>query len=118
MGELPPMPYRPVKTGLHVTIKARPGLARARPPVLVELAEGKKAIEIAVHAPPEDGKANQALIEKLAALWDIRKSAITLVNGHTHRVKVLHIEGNPDQLLARMRTWIETLPTGSKTPNP
>ena len=44
-------------------------------------------LKIALSAPPVDGKANEALIDFLADLCGIRKSAITLLSGQTGRLK-------------------------------
>ena len=44
-------------------------------------------LKIALSAPPVDGKANEALIDFLADLCGIRKSAIALLSGQTGRLK-------------------------------
>ena len=48
-------------------------------------------LKIALLAPPVDGKANEALISFLADFFDIRPSAITLLSGHTGRIKHLSL---------------------------
>ena len=49
------------------------------------------AIRVALHAPPVDGKANEALIEFLSDFFDIRKSAIEILSGATNRMKRLSL---------------------------
>lgn len=49
------------------------------------------ALRVRLHAPPVDGKANQALIVWLAQTLDIAKSQITLVRGQTSKRKQLKI---------------------------
>ena len=48
-------------------------------------------LKIALTAPPVDGKANEALIDFLSDYFSIRKSAITIQNGQTGRIKRLSL---------------------------
>lgn len=57
-------------------------------------AEGRPVLKIKVAAPPEDGKANKALLTFLAKEWDIPKSKLELVSGATGRNKRLKIKDN------------------------
>lgn len=50
-------------------------------------------IEIAVHAPPVGGKANDAMIGLLADALDVPKSAVELLRGATSRCKIVRIAG-------------------------
>ena len=49
------------------------------------------AVRVALFAPPVDGKANEALIDFLADFFDLRKSAIKILSGHTARLKRLSL---------------------------
>ncbi len=51
------------------------------------------ALKIKVHAPPVEGRANDALCEFLADHLDLPRRAITVVRGDTSRQKVLRIDG-------------------------
>ena len=55
------------------------------------LSEGR--LNIAVQAQPQDGKANDAVIEYLAELLDTRKRSISLFMGGKSRDKVFKVEG-------------------------
>lgn len=56
-------------------------------------------LKIAVTAPPEQGRANAAVIELLARRLGIAKSRIELVSGATHRHKKFLLDGvQPQQL--------------------
>jgi uncharacterized protein YggU (UPF0235/DUF167 family) len=46
-----------------------------------------------VAAPPERGKANEALVELLAGALAVPKARIRVVGGHTARHKVVEIDG-------------------------
>jgi hypothetical protein len=51
------------------------------------------AIKLAITAPPVDGKANQAVVEYLAELFDVAKSNIAIVSGETGRNKLIAVRG-------------------------
>ena len=50
-------------------------------------------LKIAVHAPPLEGRANQALIAFLAEAFSIPKSAVELASGELSRSKVFCLRG-------------------------
>lgn len=51
------------------------------------------AVKIKLRAPPVDGRANEALVEFLAAQLDLPRRAISLERGDTSRQKLLRIDG-------------------------
>ena len=51
----------------------------------------KYLLEVRITAPPQDGKANKAIIELLAKTFGIAKSNISLVGGATTRRKFFKI---------------------------
>jgi uncharacterized protein (TIGR00251 family) len=65
-------------------------------------ASGKRHLKARVSAPPEDGKANKALIELLAKSLDIPKSSIRVAAGETSRLKTIEIDGDRARLEARL----------------
>ena len=86
-------------TGVTIELRAQP---RARRTAL-EYRGG--ALKASVTAPAEDGKANGAVIELLAATWRLPKSAFAVTRGTTARDKVLSISGEPGQLAERIGEW-------------
>ncbi|MBI4027178.1 MAG: DUF167 domain-containing protein [Verrucomicrobia bacterium] len=54
------------------------------------------AIKVKLRAPPVEGAANAALIEVLAAHFDIRPSEIRIVQGATSRRKIVEIPATHD----------------------
>jgi uncharacterized protein (TIGR00251 family) len=54
----------------------------------------ENVLRIRLHAPPVDGKANVALVRFLAEALDLRKSALTIVAGHTARRKIIEVSGS------------------------
>ena len=50
-------------------------------------------LKVRINAPPDKGKANDALIELLAEHYGVAKSRIHIISGHTSRLKKVEIEG-------------------------
>ena len=51
------------------------------------------AVKVKIHAPPLEGRANEALTEFLADELDLPRRAVSLVRGDTARQKVVRIDG-------------------------
>jgi hypothetical protein len=51
------------------------------------------ALKVRVTAPPQDGRANRAVEELLAAALELRRGAVTVVSGHASARKRVDIEG-------------------------
>jgi uncharacterized protein YggU (UPF0235/DUF167 family) len=52
---------------------------------------GRPALHIRVTAAPENGKANDAVIALIARAINTRKSALSVTQGHSARIKILRI---------------------------
>lgn len=72
--------------GMRVTVRVIPRAKRA----LVETAPDG-SLRIRVTQPPEDGRANAAVIELVAQRFGVPRRAVTIVHGATSRQKVLRI---------------------------
>lgn len=51
------------------------------------------ALKVKVHAPPVEGKANEALCAFLADTLELPRRAVTVARGDTSRQKLVRIEG-------------------------
>lgn len=51
-------------------------------------------------APPEDGRANEAVVEVLADWLEIKRRQIEIVSGATNRNKVVRVTGITRELVA------------------
>ena len=51
------------------------------------------AWKVRVSAPPEGGRANEAVLELLAEALDVSRGRLALVSGHTSRDKVVVLNG-------------------------
>ncbi len=95
--------------GVRLNVKAKPGAAHARAPKIVPLADGGRAVEITVVSPPEDGKANKALLGALAGYLGVRKAALAIKAGASGRFKIVEIEGDPEGLFQAAACWLAIL---------
>ena len=71
-------------TRIWVTVKPR-----AQIEAVTQIAAGE--YRVSVHASPQNGKANQAIIELLARHFCVPTSAIKIVRGHSARKKQISI---------------------------
>ncbi|HXG11269.1 MAG TPA: DUF167 domain-containing protein [Gemmataceae bacterium] len=76
--------------GLVLPVRAQPRARRAG-----ILGEQNGALKVAVTAPPEDGRANQALAEVLREALRVKRSQVELLSGATSRDKRFLIRGLP-----------------------
>jgi uncharacterized protein len=51
------------------------------------------AWKVRVAEPPEDGRANDAVLRLLAATLDVPRTRLTLVSGHASRDKIVMLDG-------------------------
>jgi uncharacterized protein (TIGR00251 family) len=79
---------KPHAEGATVAVRAQPGARKN-----AVLGEQAGALKVAVTAPPEDGRANDALVEVLKDWLGVRRSQVELVSGRTHRNKVFLVRG-------------------------
>ena len=87
-----------VETRLEVRVRPKAGRNRVS-------WDGVSAVKVYVTAPPEGGKANEAVITLLAKLLGVPRRDVELLRGQKSRDKVLRIEGlGSDAVLARLRT--------------
>jgi uncharacterized protein (TIGR00251 family) len=92
---------RETAAGITLHVRAQPG---ARKTAITGIyGQGPDAqLKIAVHAPPLEGRANQALIAFLAEFFSLPRAHVGLISGELSRSKVFLLRG-----LAR--TTVESL---------
>ena len=74
--------------GLLLPVRAQPGARRNG-----VQGEQAGALKVAVTAPPQDGRANEALAEVLRAALGLKRSQLELVGGATSRDKRFLVRG-------------------------
>jgi uncharacterized protein (TIGR00251 family) len=88
-------------SGVTVDLRVQP---RARRAVLEPVGGALKA---QVTAPPEDGKANAAVIALLAEEWRLPKSSFDVIKGQTARAKTVRVSGEPAAIVERVTQWLQ-----------
>ena len=74
--------------GCILPVRVQPGARKAG-----LVGEQNGALKIAVTAPPEDGRANKALLELLRDALDLKRSQVELVGGEKSRSKRVLVRG-------------------------
>jgi uncharacterized protein (TIGR00251 family) len=70
------------EAGVILPVRAQPGARKAG-----IVGEHAGALKVAVTAPPEDGRANKALVEVLSEALGLKRSQLELLSGQTSREK-------------------------------
>lgn len=87
---------------LTVAVKVTP---KARHAGVLGVAPGKHGgplLRLAVTEPPEDGRANEAVLRLLAERLGVAPSSCTLLRGAASREKLIRVEGDDATLSARL----------------
>jgi uncharacterized protein (TIGR00251 family) len=83
--------------GATLAVRAQPGAKKS-----AVLGEQAGALKVAVTAPPEDGRANAALVEVLREWLGVKRSQVELLTGATNRNKVFLVRGmSAEELTAK-----------------
>jgi len=82
--------------GCLLPVRAQPGARKAG-----ILGEHAGALKVAVTAPPDQGRANKALVEAIREALDLKRSQVALVSGETSQDKRFLIRGLTAEELAR-----------------
>jgi len=83
---------REMPGGVTLAVRAQPGAKKTA--ITGVFGEGEAAqLKIAVHAPPIEGRANEALIAFLAEMFGVSKRSVELMSGELSRSKVFLLRG-------------------------
>jgi len=101
---------------LLLSVRAQPRARREEVAHLGTAEDGTVRLKVAVRAVPEDGRANQAVCDLLAAVLGLPRSAVTLCGGASSREKRVRADGDPHILRERLQSLAkqaEVAPGGS-----
>lgn len=91
-----PITIRPHAEGATIAVRAQPGARKN-----AVQGEHAGALKVAVTAPPEDGRANDAILDVLREAFGVKRSQLEIVSGPTNRNKVVLVRGvTPEALMA------------------
>jgi uncharacterized protein YggU (UPF0235/DUF167 family) len=95
----------PGEIGFYV--QAAPNASQTR---VMDMAEyqGQLTLKVAIASPPIDNKANNALVRYLADYFDLPKNTVSLLRGHTSRLKLVSFHLQEDILAQKFKEkgWI------------
>ncbi|MDA1316136.1 MAG: DUF167 domain-containing protein [Acidobacteria bacterium] len=94
--------------GVRVAIRVSPRASRNTVAGLAVEADGSVSLLVRVTAPPEDGKANAAVLKLLARTWKLPKSALGIASGAGSRRKTISVAGDPAARAVQLDKWIGT----------
>ena len=97
-------PWRRTLDGVVILCRLTPKGGRDAIDGAARLADGASVLLIRVRSAPEDGRANEALRAILAKALDAPLSRVRLASGVRSRLKQVAVSGDPEALIARLRT--------------
>ena len=84
------------ETSTRLRLRVSPGAGRSG-----IIGRHGDAWKVRVTAPPEDGRANEAVLRLLADALSMPRTSVTLVSGHTGRDKIVLLDGVGPALIER-----------------
>ncbi|MBT6972513.1 MAG: YggU family protein [Euryarchaeota archaeon] len=88
------------ESGVLIAIEVQPG---ARHEGLIGFNEWRQRLQIAVRAPPQDGKANSSILDLFSELLELPVSRMKISSGHTSRKKIIMIsESSLEEIVERI----------------
>jgi uncharacterized protein len=97
------VPWLTNPTGVVVRCRLTPKGGRDAIEGVAILADGTSVLMARVRAAPEDGRANRALCQLLAAALGVSISRVMIAAGGKSRVKRVAVAGDPKALIDRLR---------------
>jgi len=90
--------------GVYINIHAQPGARREK-----ICGMHGDAMKIAVRQAPQDGKANDAIIDFLADALCLSRQDVDMSSGHTSRRKRLFVKGDTKQITLRIEELLRNV---------
>jgi uncharacterized protein len=101
--------FRQTRNGVDLYVRLTPHASADEIGSIEMTADGREHLAARVRAIPDKGKANAAL-EKLVAAWlGVARTRVSVSAGFTQRLKTLRIEGEANDLAARIKTRLQGL---------
>ncbi len=93
-----------------MAVRLTPGAKADRIQGVASAAGGARVVKASVRAPPEAGRANEALLQLLARAWQVPRRNLAIVAGTASRSKTVHVTGDPQALAERLGALVAALP--------
>jgi len=95
--------------GVRLAVRLSPRASRDEVTGMTRDADDRLWIDARVRALPDKGKANTAVEKLIAGEIGVAKTSVSVISGSTNRNKILHIEGDPGELMPLVSDWLEGL---------
>jgi uncharacterized protein (TIGR00251 family) len=86
------LPVRAFRDGARFAVRVTPRASRTALAGVMGMGD-EAVIKVSLNSPPVDGKANAALIEYLAEVLGIPRSAVEIAGGPQSRNKIIQVRG-------------------------
>jgi uncharacterized protein len=103
-------PLFPARSGLRLAVRLSPRAKADRLDGIARATDGRRVVTAMVKAPPEGGRANEALLQLLARIWHLPRRDLSIVAGAASRNKTVHIAGHPPLLYDRLTALLAASP--------
>ena len=90
--------YRERHDGLELFVRLTPKASADQFGRIETAADGRSYLVAKVRAVPEKGAANAALERLVGEIFGVARSKVSVIAGHTSRIKTVRIEAEPSSL--------------------
>jgi len=97
-----PLPITRDASGVQLAVRVTARARRSEIKGVIVIEDGRRALAVRLAAPPVEGAANKALIAMIADHAGLAASRITIRSGETARLKILHLAGDGDAIVAAL----------------
>lgn len=102
MTAAPPEAWRAGAGHVVVNVRLTPRADRDRIDGIATPSDGRRVVAARVRALPDRDAANRALVALIAKSLGVPRSAVTVVAGHTARLKQVQIDGDVPELARKL----------------
>jgi len=95
--------------GVRIAVRVTTRASRDEVSGVIRDTDDRLWIEARVRAIPDRGKANAAITKLIGDEVGVAKTSVSVLSGTTNRNKILHIEGDPGELMPLVSEWLEGL---------
>ena len=99
-------PFSASPSGVRVAVHLTPRASRTSIAGTIAAPSGPE-LRVHVTAPPDKGRANDALIALLAKEWRIAPGRLSIAAGAKSRHKSIAVDDDPTARLAALRAWLK-----------
>jgi len=85
--------------GVRITVRAKPGTSRQRGLKIVDIGDDRCALEVSVSDVARDGKANKAIIDRIAQELGISKKQVAIKSGESSKIKIVDVSGDTIKIM-------------------